>query len=122
LFILRLWVGFNFIFAHGLKKISDPSAFINSEMVQRFPIPVVLDWLAILSEVVGGALLVLGLWTRVAAFGIFCTMVGAAFVVHSADPWTRKEFALVYAVIALVLLMSGGGDFSLDRSLRRKRR
>lgn len=122
LLVLRLWVGLNFVLVHGLPKIADPWAFINSEMVQRFPIPVVLGWLAMLSEVAGGAMLVLGLWTRVAALGILGTMLGAAFVVHGADPWTRKEFALAYAVIALFLLINGGGDYSLDRTFHRRKR
>ena len=49
-------------------------------------------------------------------------MIGAAFVVHGADPWMRKEFALVYAVIGLFLVINGGGDFSLDRMFHRRKR
>lgn len=118
--LLRLWVGLNFVFAHGLGKISDPGAFLDGRGVQKFPLPILFGSLAILSEFVGGILLTLGLWTRVAAAGILGTMVGAAFVVLGADPWGRKELALTYAAVAFFFLVSGGGSLSMDRLLKKR--
>ena len=118
--VLRAWVGLNFVFAHGLGKISDPAAFLDGRGVQKFPLPVLFGWLAILSEFAGGILLTLGLWTRVAAAMILGTMVGAAFVVLGAEPWGRKELALTYAAVAFFFLIYGGGSLSVDRLLRKR--
>lgn len=73
--------------------------------------------LAIFGEVVCSALLVLGLGTRVAAIPLLITMLVAAMIVHADDPWARKELALLYAVPALTLLLTGPGRFSLDALL-----
>ncbi len=75
------------------------------------------------------ALLVgLGLLTRAAAAPVVFTMLIAAFVVHADDPFARKELAIVFALVFLVLMFTGGGRFSLDSLLwpalkrRRERR
>ena len=122
LLALRLWVGLNFAFAHGLGKVRDPQAFLDSPGVQRFPMHEVLGAFAMLSEFAGGLLLAIGLFTRAAAGVIALTMLGAAFVVHASDPWGRKEFALTYAVACLMLVVMGGGRFALDRRLAARRR
>src|SRR5260370_9606802 len=45
-------------------------------------IPAVFAFLAIAAEFLGGLGLILGLLTRVAAFGIFCNMIVAVAMVH----------------------------------------
>jgi putative oxidoreductase len=120
--VLRLWVGLNFVFSHGLAKARDPELFLSGEGVQAFPMPELLGWVAIASELGGGALLALGLFTRTSAAFLLLTMLGAAFVVHGGDPWIKQEFALTYAVLLFFLLMHGPGDPSLDGWLARRRR
>jgi putative oxidoreductase len=119
--VMRVWMGLNFVFSHGLSKISDPEAFLGYSSVQKFPAPEVSGWFAILAEFVGGILLTVGLGTRVVSLALFGTMLGAGLVVHWADPWMKKEFALTYAVIALFFVAYGGGRYSLDRWIRRRR-
>jgi putative oxidoreductase len=64
------------------------------------------------------ALLVgMGLLTRAAAAPVVFTMLIAAFVVHAPDPFQRKEMAIIYALIFLVIMFTGGGRFSLDSLL-----
>jgi putative oxidoreductase len=47
-------------------------------------------------------------------------MLVAAFIVHATDPFfSKKEFALVYALYYLGLACTGPGRFSLDHMLRR---
>lgn len=76
--------------------------------------------LAILGEVVASALIVVGLGTRLAAVPLLVTMLVAALVVHADDPWGRKEFALLYAVPAVTLLLTGAGRFSIDGWITRR--
>jgi putative oxidoreductase len=64
-------------------------------------------------------LLILGLGTRLAAMPLAFTMMVALFVVHAEDPWKVKELAAVYLGVYLALILTGPGDFSLDRRLLR---
>jgi putative oxidoreductase len=71
----------------------------------------------VLSEFVGGLLLALGLLTRPAATFVLITLTVAAVDIHSGDPFAKRELALAYAVVALSLMLGGGGRYSLDRAL-----
>ena len=84
-----------------------------------FPLPGFFAYMAAFSEFAGGALIVAGLATRVAGFFVFCTMSAAAFIHHSGDPLGARELALAYWTVALVLMLTGPGAYSLDRFLRR---
>jgi putative oxidoreductase len=78
--------------------------------------------IAMLSEFVGGILVAIGLATRPAALFVTATMLGAAFVAHSGDPFSKKESALAYALVALVVLVAGPGRYSVDARLEKKGR
>ena len=73
--------------------------------------------LAIGGEMIGSALLIVGLVTRGAAVPFVITMLVAGLVVHAGDPWAQKELALLYAVVGLALIGTGAGRFSVDRLL-----
>lgn len=94
-------------------------------------IPTTLGVLGIAAEFVGPLLLLVGLGTRVAAFGIACMMVGAAWLVHrphgffinwfGQHPVGKEgyEYQLLALGVALVVLVVGGGKWSLDGFLTR---
>jgi len=44
-------------------------------------------------------------------------MVVAGLVVHADDPWARKELALLYLLVGVVILVAGPGRLSLDALL-----
>jgi putative oxidoreductase len=46
----------------------------------------------------------------------------AAFMAHHDDPFSAKELALAYWTIAAALILTGPGDFSLDRFISKKKR
>ena len=85
-----------------------------------FPLPILFAWLAALSELLGGLLLAVGLFTRYAAFFVFGTMTVAAFIAHAGDPFNVRELALLYWAVMLSLLLVGGGRFELERTFRKK--
>ena len=80
-------------------------------------------WLgaAALSELIGGLLLALGLLTRVAAFFIACTMLTAIVGFHLSGVFfatnSGYEYPLSLLAMAFALLISGGGQVSMDRAL-----
>ena len=89
-------------------------------MAQKFPDPLgvtppVSLALAVFGEVVCSSLVVVGVYTRLAAIPALVTMAVAAFLVHAGDPWADKEMAVLYGLGFLVLIIAGGGRFALDR-------
>jgi len=80
-------------------------------------------WFAGLLELIGGFLIVIGLFTRVVALILCCEMAVAYFTVHSPrNPFPIQnggELAVLYCFIFLYLSVAGAGPVSLDRALRR---
>lgn len=74
--------------------------------------------LTVFAEVICSLLIILGLGTRLAAIPLAITMAVAAFMVHAADPFARKELAIMYLLAYITLLIMGSGKFSVDRYLR----
>ena len=122
LFILRVFMGLTMALAHGLGKMPPSAEFVQGVAKLGFPAAGFFAWAAGLSEFAGGLLIALGLATRPAAFFLFTTMAVAAFRAHGTDPFSVKEMALLYAAIAICLLLVGAGNWSLDAALRRRSR
>jgi putative oxidoreductase len=90
-------------------------------------IPSVLAFLVIASEAFGSLALLLGLGTRLAAFGAAATMIGAVLTTHwqagffmnwfGNQPGEGFEYHLLALALALPLVVRGGGAFALDRRL-----
>jgi putative oxidoreductase len=123
LLLVRLVTGAAFI-RHGWPKIQNPFGWMSA--MGPTPVPSFLQALAALAEF-GGIALILGLLTPLAAFGIVCQMLGALFLVHfpRGDSFVAQgrpsfELALVYLVLAVLLIALGPGRWSLDALLFRK--
>jgi putative oxidoreductase len=76
-------------------------------------------------ELVGGALLLLGLFTRPVAFILSGQMAAAYFMAHAPQGFlpilNGGELAVLYSFLFLYFAAAGGGAFSLD-GLRGKAR
>jgi len=117
---LRIFIGLFIAFGHGINKIPPAPAFINLVSGLGFPFPEFFAWMAGISEFFGGLFLAVGFLTRPSSFFLSITMLAAAFLRHAADPFSRKELALLYLFIFLFLLLTGAGQFSVDFILRKK--
>jgi putative oxidoreductase len=71
--------------------------------------------LAVIGELVCPILIIIGYKTRWAALPAAITMAIAAFIVHEADPFEKKELALLYLTFFVVILMVGPGKYSIDK-------
>src|SRR5690606_2194174 len=120
LLLLRGFFGLALALGHGHGKLLDLGKFIGSVAQRGIPLPGVLGPAAAFSEFLGGVLLAIGLLTRPAAAFVLCTMLVAGLHVHASDPFQRKELALAYAIVAMVVLLAGPGRFSLDALLARR--
>ena len=76
--------------------------------------------LTVLAEVFGSIFLLAGLFTRLTVIPLIVTMVVAALLIHSADPLSAKEPALLYLTTYLVLLFAGAGKYSVDYLLQKR--
>jgi putative oxidoreductase len=110
--LLRIAAGFLFM-AHGTQKWLD------------FPVPREspmefwsLGGAAGLLELVGGALILIGLFTRPAAFVLSGLMAFAYFIAHAPEGFwpivNRGELAALYCFVFLYLAAAGGGPWSID--------
>ncbi len=70
--------------------------------------------LAIFGEVVCSSLLIPGVLVRLTAIPFVTTMAVAFFLVHADAPFDEKELAFLYLFGGLVVLIGGGGRFSVD--------
>jgi putative oxidoreductase len=128
--ILRLVLGVVF-FTHGAQKtLGWWGGYGFSGTLHGFEhtgIPAVFAFLAIAAEFFGGLGLILGLFGRVAAFGIACNMVVAIVKVHAANGlfmnWTGRqkgegfEFHLLVLAMTAAIMIAGSGAWSVDRAL-----
>lgn len=105
--------GYGKIFLKGL------DGFTQGVAAMGFPFPAFFAWGAALSEFLGGICLALGFFPNIAAFFIFSTMTVAAFVAHASDPFKAKELALAYWAVSGMLILTGGGRFSLSNLFRK---
>ncbi len=124
LLLVRVVAGVAMIL-HGWPKIQKPMVWMNS---MPDPPPGFLQALAAIFEVGGGALLALGLFTRVAALAIAAIMMAALALVHipKGDPFVSPggascEPASVYLVVMLLIAAGGAGAYSLDAILFKRR-
>ncbi|MBN20551.1 MAG: hypothetical protein CL678_04615 [Bdellovibrionaceae bacterium] len=87
------------------------------------PMPKLQAYLAMLSELVGGAALALGLLMRPAAIVLFFTMVVAGLIGHKGGGYLitnnppGAEYTINLAVILMVFFVIGPGRYSLDAIL-----
>lgn len=122
LLTLRAGIAGMMIFGHGWGKLIDFSTRAET-FADPFGIGSTASLaLAVFAEVLCAAALVLGLFTRLAALPFLTTMVVAAFVINAGEPFGKKELALLYAVPAITLILTGPGGLSLDAWRRRRRR
>jgi putative oxidoreductase len=119
---LRIVTGFLF-FQHGYPKLfgSLPGSG-EAEPAEEF---LSIIWVSGFLEVVGGALILLGLFTRPVAFILAGEMAVAYFWRHLPQGFwpgsNRGELAALYCFVFLYLFAAGGGPLSLDRLLRARR-
>ena len=114
--ILRLVLGLIFIDLGFLKFRSEKAGWTSSfETLGLRPADFFLSFYALL-QIVGGILLIVGLWTQVAAL-IFVIFTGTELYVE----WKAREilkrdmvFYLLVFIIAVSLLLTGAGAYAID--------
>lgn len=118
--LLRIVTGLLFM-QHGTQKIFSFPAEARGpfELMSQMGIGGVL-------ELVGGALIVLGLFTRPVAFILSGMMAVAYWQFHApGDLYPLNnggELAIMYCFVFFYLVFAGGGDWSVDNLINGRRR
>lgn len=128
--IVRLILGI-ILFAHGAQKLLGwfgGAGFASTMRIfqEQLRLPYLVTLLVVLTEFLGGACLVLGLFSRLAAVGVGVTILGAIATVHHRYGlfmnWFGEkeghgiEYHLLMLALVVVIVVKGGGAFSLDRA------
>ena len=110
--ILRIIVGLLFL-EHGTSKyLSLPVSPMTGVA------PTSLSGINGMIELVGGVMIVLGLFTRPVAFILAGDMAVAYFIAHAPRGFfpllNAGELAIIYCFVFLYLAVAGGGEWSVD--------
>jgi putative oxidoreductase len=118
--VARLSFGY-FWLETGIAKVQNLDGFTQRFMGWGVPFPAFSAGLSAWTELVGGALIMLGLFTRLISIPMIINMIVAIVLVVSANFQGIDEFGeadeTVYILIFFWLLMAGPGKVSLDTLL-----
>ena len=116
--VLRLTVGL-LILLHGISKIQGGPGFI-LDMVEKAGLPDPFGYLVYVGEVLAPILVIVGLWTRVAAVVIAINMIVAVLLVHtgqllelSPEGGWALELQGLYLAVPVAIALLGAGRYSV---------
>jgi putative oxidoreductase len=129
LLIIRIWLGYRMITASyssvvGIIFHPAERPFFEKWFGQElhFPFPLLMAFLAKGAELTGGFFVLPGLFTRPAAALIAFTMTIATLVANLGENFNIDGgFTISYTLFALIFIIEGGGRYSLDYFLFRRK-
>ena len=116
--LLRVSLGALFL-AHAALKIFVFTPAGTAKFFASVGVPAELAYVTIAAEVLGGAALILGLWTRPVALALTPVLLGAIFTVHGASGFFFNnanggwEYPAFWIVALLVQALLGDGAYAL---------
>jgi putative oxidoreductase len=118
----RLFVGY-FFMDSGWGKVHNMDQFVANFKGWGFPLPALTAGLCAYTELIGGALTIVGLGTRFVSLAQMINMLVAILVVNLKDTHSLDDFALLdeplYLLIYAWLGMYGPGWVSVDALIKR---
>lgn len=122
---LRIFLG-GLLFIKGyffIENINEIYGLIEQNM--EYSSFVIAHYVAI-AHLVGGLMLLFGLYTRLASIVQLPVLIGAVFFINSQDTMlatgSQFEYSLVVLVLLLVFMIYGGGKWSVDHQVIRKKK
>jgi putative oxidoreductase len=130
--VLRVTLGAIFVMHGYLGGFVFTAAGVTAFNASKgIPFPAITAWFVILGHFVGGAMLVMGFFTRLGALVHVVIMAGALYYVHLGEGFFLHgiivdaaagkavaggyEYALALLLTSIALLITGGGPLAVDR-------
>lgn len=114
LLLLRVSIASLLLFSHGWPKLAnfdEKAGSFTSVLGTGSNISLSL---AVFAEVFCSALVILGLFTRLALVPLIVMMLVIVFIIHADDPFGKQELALLYFIPFFAIFLTGPGKYSLD--------
>jgi uncharacterized membrane protein YphA (DoxX/SURF4 family) len=129
LLLIRIWLGYRMFTASyssvvGMLTSPEERLFFQKWFGEElhFPLPLAMAFLAKGAELSGGIFLLFGLFTRVSASLIAFTMFIATVTANLGKDFNIDGgFTISYFFFALIFIVQGGGKYSLDNLLFRRK-
>ena len=116
LLVLRLGLAAVLLY-HGVPKLMNFGATVGAFQSMHLPAPTLTAGFALLAEVVGGILILIGLAADLAAILVIIDMLGAIFLVHWGNgfDFTKGgwEHPFTVLVVALAVALAGPGRYTI---------
>ena len=125
--VIRIGVGLVFMRFGGEKLMGGTSLWHTLGSMTHYVgfsfFPTMWGFLAACAEFFGGIALVIGFATRAAALAISCVMIVAISMhVSVGDEWAKVSLPLSLFFVMICLIIAGGGNFSVDQYIHRKKK
>jgi putative oxidoreductase len=117
--LLRLSLGIMFLAHSVVLKLMTYGPTGTAQFFVSVGLPAWLAYVTVGWEIVGGVLLLLGLWTRVVALAMAPILLGALLVVHGGNGWVFTspnggwEYPVYLFVLCLAQALLGAGPYAL---------
>ena len=107
-----------FMILHGIEIFDEK---IMRSYLDWMSSPLYMIYVGKTAELIAGILLTIGLFTRVAALVLIGTMIYISFFVGKGRIWYEDQHPFMFVLIGLVFLFMGGGPFSVDQLIFKKK-
>jgi putative oxidoreductase len=115
--LMRLILGLSMA-VHGYQKVVPNGALHHhAHYIVTLGLPYWLGYVSAFTELIGGILLIIGLFTRLAAAFVAINMLTAFVTVGIHQGFGIYNYILALAALAIMLLFYGAGALALDRRI-----
>ena len=117
--LVRIILGL-FMIYHGW-EIFDTSKMNEYTTWGAFKSSAVLPYIGKAAELIGGMLILIGLFTRLAALILICTMAYITFFIADGKVFSNDQHPFLFVLLGLIFLFMGGGKWSIDHQVFNKK-
>ena len=120
--IVRVVTGLLMVY-HGWEVFDDEKmkVYFEWDSFKKFSKPILMIYLGKVVELVAGILLSLGILTRFGSLLLISIMIYITFVVGEGRFWYQEQHPFLFILLGIIYLFYGGGRYSLDHLLFKKR-